>query len=133
LTTIADTVCRPAEPENHRGRLDQDDQGSCTKGKTVVRSLLRKASSSAACRRAADRPPPSTGCVVSGYQCFRKRTPDYSATTSGKLVQWRESHALSGSPLPRCLATACRKTHGPSRCGEGRAGEGVRPTLASNA
>jgi hypothetical protein len=71
---------------------------SCTAGKTVIRSLLSRTASSAACRRAADRPPPSTGCVVSGYHCFRKRSPDYCATTSGKLVQWREKHLLSGSP-----------------------------------
>jgi hypothetical protein len=71
---------------------------TCTKGKTVIRRLLAKATSSSACRRAADRPAPSTGCVVSGYHCFRKRTPDYCATTSGKLVQWRESHLLSGKP-----------------------------------
>jgi hypothetical protein len=71
---------------------------SCTKGKSVIRGLLTKAAASSSCRRAADRPPPSTGCLVAGYHCFRKRTPDYCATTSGKLVQWRERHALSGSP-----------------------------------
>jgi hypothetical protein len=71
---------------------------SCTAGKSVVRGLLTKAGRSPACRRAADRPPPTTGCVVSGYHCFRKRSPDYCATTSGKLVQWRERHLLSGKP-----------------------------------
>jgi hypothetical protein len=71
---------------------------SCTAGKTVIRSLLTRVGSSPACRRAADRPPPTTGCIVSGYHCFRKRSPDYCATTSGKLVQWRESHVLTGSP-----------------------------------
>lgn len=71
---------------------------SCTAGKAVIRSLLTKVASSPSCRRAADRPAPSTGCVVSGYHCFRKRSPDYCATTSGKLVQWRESHVLSGKP-----------------------------------
>jgi hypothetical protein len=38
------------------------------------------------------------GCVVSGYHCFRRRSPDYCATTSGKVVQWRENHVLSGAP-----------------------------------
>lgn len=71
---------------------------SCTTGKAVIRSLLAKVASSPSCRRAAARPAPSTGCVVSGYHCFRKRSPDYCATTSGKLVQWRESHVLSGKP-----------------------------------
>jgi hypothetical protein len=71
---------------------------SCTAGKALIHSLLSRVGSSASCRRAADRPPPATGCVVSGYHCFRRRSPDYCATTSGKVVQWRESHALSGSP-----------------------------------
>ena len=71
---------------------------SCTDGKAVIRSLLSRVGSSASCRRAADRPPPTTGCVVSGYHCFRKRSPDYCATTSGKVVQWRENHVLSGAP-----------------------------------
>ena len=71
---------------------------SCTAGKAVIRSLLTKVASSRSCRRAADRPPPSPGCVVSGYHCFRKRSPDYCATTSGKLVQWRETHVLLGAP-----------------------------------
>jgi hypothetical protein len=71
---------------------------SCTAGKAVIRSLLTRVGSSAACRRAADRRAPTTGCVVSGYHCFRKRSPDYCATTSGKVVQWRERHVLTGSP-----------------------------------
>jgi hypothetical protein len=71
---------------------------SCTGGKAVIRNLLTRVGSSAACRRAADRPAPTTGCVVSGYHCFRKRSPDYCATTSGKVVQWRENHVLSGAP-----------------------------------
>jgi hypothetical protein len=71
---------------------------SCTAGKALIHRLLSRVEASPWCRRAADRPPPTTGCVVSGYHCFRKRSPDYCATTSGKLVQWRESHVLTGSP-----------------------------------
>jgi hypothetical protein len=71
---------------------------SCTAGKALVHSLLSRVATSPACRRAADRPPPTTGCVVSGFHCFRKRSPDYCATTGGKLVQWRESHVLTGAP-----------------------------------
>jgi hypothetical protein len=71
---------------------------SCTAGKALIRSLLSRVGTSPSCRRAADRPPPTRGCVISGYHCFRKRSPDYCATTSGKLVQWRESHVLTGSP-----------------------------------
>jgi hypothetical protein len=71
---------------------------SCTAGKVLVHSLLSRVGTSPACRRAADRPPPTSGCVVSGFHCFRKRSPDYCATTGGKLVQWRESHLLTGTP-----------------------------------
>jgi hypothetical protein len=71
---------------------------SCTAGKALIRSLLTRVGSSPSCRRAADRPPSATGCVVSGYHCFRKRSPDYCATASGNVVQWRESHVLLGSP-----------------------------------
>ena len=71
---------------------------SCTAGKAVIHSLLSRVGSSPSCRHAAERPPPTTGCVVSGYHCFRKRSPDYCATTSGKVVQWRERHLLSGKP-----------------------------------
>ena len=71
---------------------------SCTAGKALIHSLLSRVGSSPSCRRAADRPPPTSGCVVAGYHCFRKRSPDNCATTGGKLVQWRESHMLSGTP-----------------------------------
>jgi membrane-bound lytic murein transglycosylase B len=64
---------------------------SCTAGKALIHSLLSRVQTSPSCRRAANRPPPTRGCVVSGYHCFRKRSPDYCATTSGKLVQWREA------------------------------------------
>ena len=44
--------------------------------------------SSPACRRAADRPPPATGCIVSGYHCFRKRSlgPIILSTESPELI-----------------------------------------------
>jgi hypothetical protein len=71
---------------------------SCTAGKDVLRAFMKRASSSASCRGAANKPAPATGCVVSGYHCFRKRDPDYCTTLSGKLVQWHESHGLSGKP-----------------------------------
>ena len=71
---------------------------SCTRGRAVIDRLLTKASSTPSCRHAADRPPPTTGCVVVGYHCFRKRSPDYCATVTGKLVQWRENRVVSRSP-----------------------------------
>jgi hypothetical protein len=69
---------------------------SCTGARAVVRRLLTKVSASPACRRAAAKPPPATGCVVTGYHCFRKRSPEYCATVTGKLVQWRESRLVRG-------------------------------------
>ena len=71
---------------------------SCTAGKALIHSLLSRVGSSRRAARAADRPPPATGCVVSGYHCFRRRSPDYCATTSGSCVQWRERHLLLGAP-----------------------------------
>jgi hypothetical protein len=71
---------------------------SCTAGKALIDRLLTKVGSSPACRTAADRPPPTTGCIVTGYHCFRKRSPDYCSTITGRFVQWRESHLLSGKP-----------------------------------
>jgi hypothetical protein len=71
---------------------------SCTAGKDLLRAFYKRASSSASCRGAANKPAPATGCVVSGYHCFRKRDPDYCTTLSGKLVQWRETHGVAGKP-----------------------------------
>jgi hypothetical protein len=71
---------------------------SCTVGKALIGRLLTKVGSSPACRHAADRPPPTTGCIVTGYHCFRKRSPDYCSTVTGRFVEWRESHLLSGKP-----------------------------------
>jgi hypothetical protein len=64
---------------------------SCTVGRALIGSFLTKASSSRTCRRAAGKPPPTKGCVVGGYHCFRnKPSASYCTTVSGRLVQWRE-------------------------------------------
>ena len=62
---------------------------SCETGKSVLHSFLRKAAAHSGCRIAAGRPAPTRGCLVSGYHCFLKRTPDYCATVSGREVEWR--------------------------------------------
>jgi hypothetical protein len=62
---------------------------SCAAGKRVLHSFLQRAASHSGCRKAAGKPPPTTGCVVSGYHCFLNRTPDYCATVSGREVEWR--------------------------------------------
>jgi hypothetical protein len=81
-----------------RRQLDQDDEG-LVHGRQGghpqpaepggVQCLVSPGGRSAAA---------DTGRVVSGYHCFRRRSPDYCATTSGKVVQWRENHVLSGAP-----------------------------------
>jgi hypothetical protein len=64
---------------------------SCVVGRALIGSFLTKAASSRSCRRAADKAPPTRGCVVVGYHCFRnKPSASYCTTVSGKLVQWRE-------------------------------------------
>ncbi|HET6871024.1 MAG TPA: hypothetical protein VFH80_34250 [Solirubrobacteraceae bacterium] len=62
---------------------------SCEAGTRVLRSFLQRAARQLACRKAARRPAPTPGCVVSGYHCFLGRVPDYCATTSGRDVEWR--------------------------------------------
>jgi hypothetical protein len=62
---------------------------SCEVGTRVLRSFLQRAATQSGCRKAARRPAPTPGCVVSGYHCFLGRVPDYCATTSGRDVEWR--------------------------------------------
>lgn len=62
---------------------------SCEAGTRVLRTFLQRAARQPSCRRAARRPAPTPGCMVSGYHCFLGRVPDYCATTSGRDVEWR--------------------------------------------
>jgi hypothetical protein len=61
---------------------------SCAAGKGVVRSFLQRANRQPSCRSAALQPPPTSGCVVSGYHCFLRLTVNYCATPSGREVAW---------------------------------------------
>jgi hypothetical protein len=61
---------------------------SCQVGTGVARSFLQRAARQPSCRKAAGQPAPTPGCVVSGYHCFLKRSPDYCATVSGREVEW---------------------------------------------
>ena len=65
------------------------DKVSCAAGTRVLRGFLQRAAKQPGCRKAARRPAPTPGCVVSGYHCFLNRVPDYCATTSGREVEWR--------------------------------------------
>jgi hypothetical protein len=97
-TSCAGSVIVKVKGTSVRAGSIRTTKVSCTAGKALIGRLLTKVGSSPACRSAADRPPPTTGCIVTGYHCFRKRSPDYCSTVTGKFVQWRESHLLSGKP-----------------------------------
>ena len=62
---------------------------SCTNGKRVLRSFLAKADRSESCNRASKRPPPTSGCSVRGFNCFRNGST-YCASPGGKSVIWKE-------------------------------------------
>lgn len=65
------------------------DKVSCAAGTRVLRSFLLRAAGRPGCRKAARKPAPTPGCVVSGYHCFLARVPDYCATVTGRVVEWR--------------------------------------------
>jgi len=70
---------------------------SCAVGTRVLRRFLQRAARQPGCRRAARRPAPTPGCVVSGYHCFLNRVPDYCATTTGRDVEWRLRSAATAA------------------------------------
>lgn len=73
---------------------------SCAAGKGVLRSFVQSASSRPACRNAAlFTPPPSPGCLVSGYHCFLRKTVNYCITTSLREVSWRQQIASVRCPI----------------------------------
>jgi hypothetical protein len=90
-TRCAGTVTVTVAGKRVRASSIRTTKVSCTVGRGLIGSFLTKARSSPSCRRAAGRAPPTKGCVVVGYHCFRnKPSASYCATVSGKLVQWRE-------------------------------------------
>ena len=62
-----------------------------------------------------------------GLPLLPQAQPDYCATMSGKLVQWRESHLLSGTP-PRSAGYRRRSGHA-SAAADGQA-QGARAAMA---
>jgi hypothetical protein len=73
---------------------------SCDAGTRLLRRFLQRAARQPGCRKAARRPPPTPGCLVSGYHCFLARAPDYCATTSGQDVEWRLRPASTAASKP---------------------------------
>ena len=102
-TSCAGSVTVKVKGTSVRASSIRTTKVSCTAGKALIRSLLTKVGSSPACRRAADRPPPTTGCIVTGYHCFRKRSPDYCSTVSGQV------RAVAREPSPVGQAAAQRR------------------------
>ena len=72
-----------------RARSISTRRTSCTNGRRVLRSFLEKADRSESCNRASKRPPPTSGCSVRGFNCFRNGST-YCASPGGKSVMWRE-------------------------------------------
>ncbi len=62
---------------------------SCTNGRRVLRSFLEKADRSESCNRASKQPPPTRGCSIRGFNCFRNGST-YCASPGGKSVMWKE-------------------------------------------
>ncbi len=62
---------------------------SCTNGRRVLRSFLEKADRSESCNRASKQPPPTSGCSVRGFNCFRNGST-YCASPGGRSVTWKE-------------------------------------------
>lgn len=61
---------------------------SCAAARTVLRSFLQRADRQPSCRSAALQPPPTSGCLVSGYHCFLRVAVNYCATPSGREFGW---------------------------------------------
>jgi hypothetical protein len=94
-TRCAGTVTVTVVGKRVRASSIKTTKVSCTVGRALIASFLTKVDSSRACRRAAGKAPPTKGCMVVSYHCFRnKPSASYCATVSGKLVQWRERKLL---------------------------------------
>ena len=64
---------------------------SCKSAKKLIRRFLRKADRDGRCRRASVRPPPTNGCAVGSFHCWRN-SAKYCARR-GQDVSWRDRPA----------------------------------------
>jgi hypothetical protein len=64
---------------------------SCRSGKRLIRRFFDKADSRPRCRREAAKPPPTPGCSVGRFQCWRGLAK-YCARR-GQDVSWRDRRA----------------------------------------
>jgi hypothetical protein len=64
---------------------------TCRSGKRLIRRFFNKADSRRACRREAEKDPPTPGCSVGRFQCWRGLAK-YCARR-GQDVSWRDRRA----------------------------------------
>lgn len=72
-----------------RARSISTRRTSCANGRGLLRSFLDKADRSESCNRASKQPPPTSGCSVRGFNCFRNGST-YCASPGGRSVMWKE-------------------------------------------
>lgn len=61
----------------------------CRHGKRIIRRFLNKADRKPTCNRRSKQPPPTSGCHVGAYNCFRSGST-YCASPQSREVSWRE-------------------------------------------
>jgi hypothetical protein len=81
-------VTRTVDGETVRARSIRTSAMTCRAGKRLIRSFLRKANAQARCRRASERTPPTPGCAVRRFHCWRG-VATYCARR-GHDVSWSE-------------------------------------------
>ena len=72
-----------------RARSISTRRTGCANGRGLLRSFLDKADRSESCNRASKQPPPTSGCSVRGFNCFRNGST-YCASPGGRSVMWKE-------------------------------------------
>ncbi|MDQ3632852.1 MAG: hypothetical protein M3417_16595 [Actinomycetota bacterium] len=72
-----------------RARSISTRRTNCRTGKRVIRSFLARADRRQSCNRASKKPPPTSGCRILGFNCFRNGST-YCASPRGRSVMWRE-------------------------------------------
>lgn len=85
----AGTVKRKINSNVVRARSIRATDLSCRRGKRVIRRFFAKADRKPRCNRASKRPPPTSGCGIGRFNCFRG-VSTYCAAPSARSVTWKE-------------------------------------------
>jgi len=83
------TVTGSIDGNQVRARSIATRNTSCRAGKNVIRRFLSKANRKPSCNRRSKRPPPTSGCGIGSFNCFR-RDSTYCASPSAREISWRE-------------------------------------------